>query len=472
MQLPTLVDTNLQPNMATRTVLVIGAGKSTSQLVNYFLKKSNAEQLAIVVGDISLENAQKLVANHPNGKAITLDVFNEKERQEAIQNATIVVSMLPARFHIEVAKDCVKYNKSMITASYISPEMQALDEQVKEKGLVFMNEIGLDPGIDHMSAMQVIDRIRNNGGKMLLFESFTGGLVAPESDTNLWNYKFTWNPRNVVLAGQGGAAEFIQEGTYKYIPYQRLFRRTEFLQVEGYGRFEGYANRNSLKYRSVYGLDDIPTLYRGTLRRVGFSKAWHIFVMMGMTDDSYQLQETETMSYRDFVNLFLPYSPTDSVELKLRHHVKIDQDDLLWDKLIELDIFNPQKKIGLKNATPAQCLQRILEDKWTLAPEDKDMIVMYHKFGYELHGERKQIDATMVSVGSDQVNTAMAKTVGLPVAMATLRILNKQITTPGVQLPITPEVYEPILKEMEEYGITFKEYDVTYLGYNPDNVGG
>ena len=457
--------------MATRTILVIGAGKSTSQLVTYFLDKSQAENLNIIVGDISLQNAQKLIGNHSNGTAIALDVFNTQQRQEAIQNANIVVSMLPARFHIEVAKDCVEFGKSLITASYISQEMQALDEAVKEKGLIFMNEIGLDPGIDHMSAMQVIDRIRDNGGEMLLFESFAGGLVAPESDTNLWNYKFTWNPRNVVLAGQGGAAEFIQEGTYKYIPYQRLFRRTEFLQVEGYGRFEGYANRNSLKYRSVYGLDDIPTLYRGTLRRVGFSKAWHIFVMMGMTDDSYQLQETETMSYRDFINLFLPYSPTDSVELKLRHHVKIDQDDLIWDKLTELDIFNAKKKIGLANATPAQCLQRILEDKWTLAPEDKDMIVMYHKFGFKQDGKRKQIDATMVSVGKDQVNTAMAKTVGLPVAIATLRILNKEITTPGVQLPITREVYEPILKELEDFDITFKEYEVPYLGYNPNNVG-
>ncbi len=458
--------------MSTRTVLVIGAGKSTSQLVNYLLDKSQKENLKIIVGDISLENAQKLVNKHPNGNAISLDVFNEQQRTQAIDNATIVISMLPARFHIEVARDCVKLGKSMVTASYISKEMQALDKEVKEKGLVFMNEIGLDPGIDHMSAMQVLDRIRDNGGKMLLFESFTGGLVAPESDTNLWNYKFTWNPRNVVLAGQGGAAEFIQEGTYKYIPYQRLFRRTEFLEVEGYGRFEGYANRNSLKYRSVYGLDDIPTLYRGTLRRVGFSKAWHIFVMMGMTDDSYNLQETETMSYRDFVNLFLPYSPTDSVELKLRHHVKIDQDDLLWDKLLELDIFNPYKKLGLTNATPAQCLQRILEDKWTLAPNDKDMIVMYHKFGYEINGQRKQIDATMVNIGEDQIETAMARTVGLPVAMATLRILNGEITTPGVQLPISKEVYEPILKELEDYGITFKEYDVPYLSYNPHSTGG
>lgn len=455
-----------------RKILVIGAGKSTSQLVNYLLNKSTTENLHVTVGDISLENAQKLVGAHANGTAIALDVFDKSDRETAIKAATIVISMLPARFHIEVAKDCVTFGKSMVTASYISKEMQEVDEAAKEKGLVFMNEIGLDPGIDHMSAMQVIDRIRDNGGKMILFESFTGGIVAPESDTNLWNYKFTWNPRNVVLAGQGGAAEFIQEGTYKYIPYQRLFRRTEFLEIEGHGRFEGYANRNSLKYRSVYGLDDIPTLYRGTIRRVGFSRAWQLFVLLGMTDDSYKLQETEKMSYRDFVNLFLPYSPTDSVELKLRHYLKIDQDDLLWDKLLELDIFNSEKKLGIKNATPAQALQRILEDKWTLAPEDKDMIVMYHKFGYELNGKRKQIDATMVNIGQDQVETAMARTVGLPVAMATLRILNGDITTPGVQLPINKEVYRPILKELEEYGITFKEYEVDYLGYNPDNVGG
>jgi len=350
--------------------------------------------------------------------------------------------------------------------------MQILDEQVKEKGLVFMNEIGVDPGIDHMSAMQVIDRIRDKGGKLLLFESFTGGLVAPESDTNLWNYKFTWNPRNVVVAGQGGAAEFMQEGRFKYIPYHRLFRRTEFLEVEGYGRFEGLANRNSLKYQSVYGLNDIKTLYRGTLRRVGFSKAWNMFVQLGMTDDTYQMTDSEEMSYRDFVNSFLPYSPTDSVELKTRYSLKIDQDDVMWEKLLELDIFNPNKKIGIKRATPAQALQKILEEKWTLAPDDKDMIVMYHKFGYEINGKTNQIDSTMVLKGDDQTYTAMAKTVGWPLGMATLKILNKEITTPGVQRPITKEVYEPILKELAENGIEFKEKEREYLGYNVDNLGG
>ena len=455
-----------------RKILVIGAGKSTSVLIKYFQDKSASENLHITIGDISVENAQKLAGSHSDSEAIYLDIFDSISRQNAIQKTDIVVSMLPARLHIEVAKDCLRLGKCMVTASYVSKEMQALNEEVRKKGLIFMNEIGVDPGIDHMSAMQVIDRIRNQGGKMILFESFTGGLVAPESDNNLWNYKFTWNPRNVVVAGQGSAAEFIQEGTYKYIPYHKLFRRTEFLEVEGYGRFEAYANRNSLKYKSIYGLDEVLTLYRGTIRRVGFSRAWNIFVQLGMTADDYTITNSEHMSYRDFINSFLAYSPTDSVELKLRHYLKIDQDDIMWDKLLELDIFNPDKKVGISNATPAQILQKILMNKWKLDEEDKDMIVMYHKFGYELEGQSRQIDATMVSIGEDQTYTAMAKTVGLPVAMATLRILNRQITTTGVQIPIHKEVYESILKELEKYGIEFKEKAVEYLGYNPNGVKG
>jgi len=455
-----------------RNILIIGAGRSATSLIQYLLDKSEAEELFITIGDLNIQHAQKFTDGHPNARGILLDVFNEKQRKESVENSDLVISMLPARYHIEVAKDCLEFGKHMVTASYISDEMQMLNAKVKAKGLVFMNEIGLDPGIDHMSAMHVIDRIRDAGGKMLLFESFTGGLVAPESDTNLWHYKFTWNPRNVVLAGQGGAAEFIQEGTYKYIPYHRLFRRTEFLDIEGHGRFEGLANRNSLKYRSIYGLEDILTLYRGTIRRVGFSKAWNMFVQLGMTDDGYKIPNSENLSYRDFVNLFLPYSPTDSVELKMRHSLKIDQDDLMWDKLLELDIFNPKKKIGIKEATPAKALQKILEDKWTLDKDDKDMIVMYHKFGYELNGEKKQIDSHMIIKGDDMDFTAMAKTVGLPVAIAALKILNEEITIPGVQLPITREVYEPILKELENFGITFKEKEEQYLGYNPDKVVG
>lgn len=454
-----------------RKILIIGAGKSSSYLIKYLIDKSDSENLQITIGDINVENASKLLGNKTtNAKVIHLDVFNSESRNKAIQNSDIVVSMLPARMHVDVAKDCITYKKHMVTASYVSDEMQQLNDDAKAKGLIFMNEIGVDPGIDHMSAMQVIDRIRDNGGKMLLFESFTGGLIAPESDDNLWHYKFTWNPRNVVIAGQGGAAKFLQENQFKYIPYHRLFRRTEFLDIDGFGRFEAYANRDSLKYQHSYGLDKIKTLYRGTMRRVGFSKAWHVFVQLGMTDDSYTIDDSENMSYRDFVNAFLPYSPTDSVELKFRHALKIDQDDIVWDKFLELDLFSATKMVGLKKATPAQILQKILMDSWTLDEDDKDMIVMYHKFGYEIKGEKRQIDSTMVVVGEDQTYTAMAKTVGLPVAMATLDILNKKIKTPGVQIPISKEVYTPILEELKNYGVVFNEKKMPYLGYNPLNL--
>ena len=453
-----------------RNILIIGAGKSASTLIQYLLNKSESENLHLTIGDLSLALAQKKTHNHKNAAAISLDIFNEKQRKTEIEKADIVISMLPAHLHIEVAKDCIVYKKHMVTASYISDAMQELDEQAKENNLVFMNEIGLDPGIDHMSAMKVIDEIKEKGGKMILFESFCGGLVAPESDNNLWNYKFTWAPRNVVLAGQGGSAKFIQEGTYKYIPYHKLFRRTEFLEVEDYGRFEGYANRDSLKYRSVYGLDDVLTLYRGTIRKVGFSKAWNMFVQLGMTDDSYKIDNSDTISYREFLNLFLPYHPTDSVEIKTRLYLGIDQDDIMWDKLLELDLFNSNKIVGLFDASPAQILEKILSDKWTLQENDKDMIVMYHKFGYEIDGKQHQIDSKMVCIGDDQTYTAMAKTVGLPVAIATLQILNGKIKTPGVQLPITKEVYEPILKELENFGINFKETEMPYIGYNPDRL--
>ncbi|SDW49461.1 Saccharopine dehydrogenase, NADP-dependent [Lutibacter oricola] len=455
-----------------RNILIIGAGKSSASLIAYLLNKSNSENFTITIGDVNLDAANTIINNHSNANTVLLDIFNDEQREKAINNASVVISMLPARFHLIVAKTCLKLKKHLVTASYVSNEMKLLNKEVISNNLVFMNEIGLDPGIDHMSAMKVIDSIRDNGGEMLLFESFCGGLVAPQCDDNLWNYKFTWNPRNVVLAGQGGTAKFIQEGKYKYIPYQKLFRRTEILNIDGYGKFEAYPNRDSLNYKYEYGLDNISTLYRGTIRRVGFSRAWNIFVQLGMTDDTYTIQNSETISYREFTNLFLAYNPYDSVELKLRHYLKIDQDDIVWEKLLELDIFNSKKIVGLKNATPAQILQKILQDKWTLNKNDKDMIVMQHLFGFEKNGKKQQIESSMVCIGDDQTYTAMAKTVGLPVGIAALKILNGEISSPGVQIPTNKNVYNPILKELEENGIIFKEKMVPYLGYNPEHIGG
>lgn len=447
-----------------QNILLIGAGRSTYSLVEYLKKHAEKEDWRIVIADQSLALAEEKAANHPRLSALEFDVNDEISRVAAISKADLVISMLPAHMHISVATDCIALGKHMVTASYISQEMKALNERAKQAGVVLINEIGVDPGIDHLSAMKVLDEIKEQGGEMKLFESFTGGLIAPESDNNPWHYKFTWNPRNVVLAGSGGAVKFKQEGNYKYIPYHQLFRRTEIIEIEGFGRFEGYANRDSLNYREVYGLNEIPTIYRGTLRRPGFCRAWDVFVKLGMTDDSYRLQDCQEMTYRDFTNLFLAYNPHDSVELKLMHYLNIPQDSEIIDKLKWLGIFE-NTKIGMEKPTPAEVLQKILSDKWQLEKDDKDMIVMYHKFGYELKGELHMIESSMVSIGKNSKDTAMARTVGLPVAIATRHILNGNIKTPGVQIPISKEIYLPMLAELAENDIRFTEKVVPYQGY-------
>ena len=442
-----------------KKILVIGAGRSTSSLTQYLLFNAETENWFITIADQSKDLAIEAANNNKLAKAIAFDVNNEEERNRLIDEHDLIVSMLPAHMHISVAQDCIKYKKHMVTASYVSKEMKSLNQEAKDAEIIIMNEIGVDPGIDHLSAMRVIDQIRNSGGQLEAFETFTGGLVAPESDNNPWNYKFTWNPRNVVLAGQG-VCKFIQNRRYKYIPYHKLFRRTEIIEIEGYGKFEGYANRDSLQYREIYSLEDIPTMYRGTLRRPGFCKAWHYFVKLGVTDDSYIMEDSENMTNRQFINSFLPYNPDDSVELKFKHYFNIRQDDIdMFEKFEWLGIFE-ETKIGLKDATPAQILQSILEKKWKLEPEDKDMIAMWHRFRFKLNGEDKEIHSSMVVKGDDQKYTAMAKTVGLPVAIATKMILNGTISTPGVHVPITKEIYNPILDELENYGINFTEKEV------------
>jgi len=437
---------------------------SSSVLIDYLLRNAEEQNWFVRVGDMNLKNAQDKVKDHERAEAFEFNVTNEIQRLKEISNADLIISMLPAHMHVEVARQCVGLKKHMVTASYVSKEMEELDQDAKDAGVVIMNEIGVDPGIDHMSAMRVIDQIKSKGAKILQFESFTGGLVAPESDNNPWNYKFAWNPRNVVLAGSGGAVKFKQEGRYKYIPYHQLFRRTEIIELPEYGRFEGYANRDSLKYREAYGLKDIPTIYRGTFRKPGFGKAWDVFVKLGATDDSYVIEDSENMTFRQFLNSFLAFNPDDSVELKLMHYLRIEQDSDVMFKLKWLDLFE-EIKIGIPNATPAQVLQHILERKWTMKDTDLDMIVMYHLFGYELNGKNHATESYMVIKGEDRVHTAMAKTVGLPVGIAAKMILNGKISTPGVHVPIKKEIYEPVLVELEEYGIQFIEREAEYKGY-------
>jgi saccharopine dehydrogenase-like NADP-dependent oxidoreductase len=443
-----------------KNILVIGAGLSASSMLRYFTNNAEKYDWYLKVGDQNGDLAKSKVGHCDRAEGFELNGLDPLQRQPLIEWADLVVSMLPARFHIDVAKDCIRFKTNLITPSYVSDEMLALDADAKAAGIIMMNEIGVDPGIDHMSAKKLLDEIEEEGGEMHIFESFTGGLIAPESDDNPWNYKFTWNPRNVVLAGQGSAAKFIQEGQYKYIPYNKLFRRTEVIEIEGYGQFEGYANRDSLKYRDIYGLHDIPTIYRGTLRRKNFSKSWDAFVQIGATDDTYILEGSKDMTKRQFINSFLAYNPTDSVELKLKHYLKIDQDDPIFEKLEWLGIFESTKLDLKEDVSPAAFLQRILEEKWSLKETDKDMIVMWHKFVYRVNGQFKEVNSHMVSIGEDRTYTAMSNTVGLPVAICAKLILEGTIQLKGVQLPLSKEIYLPILEELEEFDIHFKERNI------------
>lgn len=439
-----------------KTILILGAGLSSSSLIRYLLQHAGEYQWKIRVVDQDLELVKQKLAGSPHGEALQFNALDPVERRPEIERADLVISMLPARFHVEVAQDCIDLKKDLITPSYISAEMQELDQKAKDAGILIMNEIGVDPGIDHMSAMKIIHRIQGEGGTFTSFKSFTGGLIAPESDDNPWNYKFTWNPRNVVLAGQGGAACFIRNGEYKYIPYHRLFNRLDHLHVDGYGDFVGYANRDSLSYRKTYGLHNIPTIFRGTLRRPGFCEAWNVFIELGMTDDSYTMELTDTMTPRSFLNAFLPYNPVKSVEEKFREFLREDRMDL-YHRFEWLGLFDKQPIIGLEKASPAQVLQKILVDKLSLNPNDKDMIVMIHEFEYELRGEKGKITSHMVNIGEDPVYTSMSNTVGLPVAICAKMMLTGQITHKGVDLPVQPEIYNPILEELEGLGIRFME---------------
>ncbi len=441
-----------------KNILLFGAGRSASTLIDYLLNLCKKKSWTLAIGDVD----PQIAAQKGNGIARTFkfDVKDEEHLLSEIGKSDLVISMLPARFHQRVANACLQQGKHLVTASYVTPEMRAIDEQVKAKGLVFLNECGLDPGIDHMSAMRVIDQIRANNYKLIGFESFTGGLLAPNTNDNPWQYKFTWNPRNVVMAGQG-YVKFIQQGKYKYIPYQRLFRRTEIVYIPGYGYFEGYANRDSLKYLDVYNLRGIKTLYRGTFRRPGFCKAWDVFVQLGATDDSYKMENVGAMTHREFTNSFLFYNPNDSVELKLAHYLNLEMESEVMHKIKWLGMFS-HEPVGLEEGTPAQILEHILKKKWTLTEEDNDMIVMWHKFNYiDDRGVEQEEHATMVSIGEDPVNTAMSKSVGLPLGIATKLILEGKITTPGVQIPIYKEIYQPILDELKAFGFDFIEEKVT-----------
>ena len=346
-------------------ILIIGAGRSTSSLITYMLQNASVYLWEVCVADLDENLASQKIAGYSQASAIGFNINDAEQRRSVIGKHDLIISMLPAFMHGDVAKDCVELGKHMATASYVSDDIRALNDEAVKKGLLLLNECGLDPGIDHASAIKIIDEIKNKGGEIVSFKSYCGGLVAPESNDNPWGYKFSWNPRNVVVAGQG-TTQYLKNGQIKYVPYNRLFKDTEVLEIEGYGKLDAYPNRDSLAYIDVYGLKDIKTMIRGTLRQFGYCKAWHVFVKLGLTDDTTKIKHADYLTYKTLLDAFLP-DTKGLVKEKLK---TLFQDE--WDAEIEymldyLEVFS-DKKINLKEGTPAQLLQALLEEKWLLKP--------------------------------------------------------------------------------------------------------
>lgn len=436
-------------------VLIIGAGRSATSLINYMLEEAKSRSWLITVADYNLDLAKAKINGSYKGKAVQLDIQDEVARQSLIQENAIVISMLPAHMHLVVAKDCLKFEKHMITASYITDEIKGMHSAFQEKGILFMGEMGLDPGIDHMSAIKKIHEIKAQGGKITSFRSYTGGIIAEDSDDNPWHYKFTWNPRNVVLAGQS-TAKYLVDGKFTYEPYRRLFKDAPIVEVKELGNFEMYPNRDSLDYQEVYGLQSTPNLLRGTLRRPGFCNAWNALISIGLTADTYSIDDSKTLSYHDWVEAYVRNHPGNNIQEKVANFLEIEKNHRIMKQLEWLDLFSDQI-IDIEKATPAQILQKLLMQKWTLKPEDKDLIVMQHEFEYTLEGVQDQLFSTMFMEGKNATHTAMSKLVGLPIGIFTKLMLLQKVSLTGVHIPVIKSVYEEVLKELEKFGVKFKE---------------
>lgn len=437
-------------------ILILGAGRSATALINYLLDQACKHKWYVTVADSDLAAARKKVGDHPCGRAIWLDVNNLEDRKATVAKADVVISLLPPFLHTLIAEDCLLLSKHLLTASYVSQGFYAKADEVREKALIFMGELGLDPGLDHMSAMERLNDIRDKGGVLTAFRSYTGGLVAPESDDNPWHYKISWNPRNVVLAGQG-TAQYLKNNKYKFVPYHRLFSQAEPIEIQGMGTWEVYANRDSLLYRSSYGLDDIPQLIRGTIRHTGFSRAWDALIKIGYTNADFPILNSEDLSYYQLTEAFLGNN-TRAQTLKgcIANLIGEDINSEVISKLEWLGIFS-RKKIGMKDATPAKILENLLLEKWPLKADDKDMVIMQHEFEYTQNDKKYKLTSTLVMEGEDGENTAMAKLVGLPLGITAKMVMAGKLTTPGVNIPVLKEVYMLVLGELEKMGIKFQD---------------
>jgi len=414
-----------------------------------------SKNFIIQISDFDSENLKFFTKKYPKIITQIFDVNDKKQREKIVINQSIVISMLPAKYHFLIAIECLKSNINLVTASYISDELMKLNYEVKKKNLLFLNEVGLDPGLDHMSALKLIKEIKNDNGKIKSFKSHCGGLIHPKYDNNPWNYKFTWNPRNVVLAAKG-QAKFLRNNKIIQVNYPDVFNQTEKINIDQLGDFDSYANRDSLKYIKLYGLDEIDTMFRGTLRRKGFCESWEIIALLGLTDDEVYLN-TFNKSYKDLI-LSQLFNKDNVIDLKKEIELKVSRkiSEETYNKLLWTELFTCNRKLKNEKMTLAQVVESLLVKKWNFEEKDKDMIVMQHDFEYKKNNRLLNKKSTLVVYG-DENFSAMSKTVGLPLAIATKLILENKINYYGVKIPDISMIYEPILRELEDYKINFNE---------------
>ena len=420
-----------------KTILLIGAGKSATVLIDYLLAEAETSNWKFIIADSDRDLIFTKTNNSPFAEAVQLDVTNEEQRSKLIERAHVVISMMPPALHFLVAKDCVEYRKHLLTASYLDDKMKSLQDEINDRKLLFLCEMGLDPGIDHMSAIRIIDSIKAQGGKITSFKSHCGGLVAPESDDNPWHYKISWNPRNIVMAGQSGAV-YKQDNVIKSISYRNLFDASNKIALEGLEYLAFYPNRDSLSYIPTYKLPDTATFIRTTLRHVDFFRGWNAIVHAGLTNET-EVLDTRDLTFKNWAAPVLPFVNEGNKAM-----------------LSFLGLFD-EILVPATARTPADILQYLVETKLAMHPADKDMIVMLHEFEYVLNGENKSIKSCLIVKGEDIMRTAMAKTVGLPLGIAAKLILNGTIKLKGLHIPTVKDIYEPVLLELEKAGVVFTE---------------
>jgi saccharopine dehydrogenase-like NADP-dependent oxidoreductase len=420
-----------------KRIVVFGAGKSATCLIDYLTRICSEKNWFLTIGDANADALRKKLMKTSAVNPVQVNVENSDERNALIQKADIVISLLPPFLHILIARDCVMNAKNLLTASYVDDEIRKLTGQLEDKKLFFLCEMGLDPGIDHMSAMQIIHRIQAAGGKITVFRSHTGGLVAPESDDNPWHYKISWNPANVVKAGSGGAI-FLESGEIKKVDYKDLFENTGLVEIKPLGNFAWYPNRDSLAYIPVYGLESAHSFIRTTLRHPVYCAGWKNIVRAGLTDDEFSIPSSiRTMA--DWSKPLLPF--VDASNKYLYDQLGLFENELLPGGAL----------------TSAKILQSQLESKWMMKETDKDMILMLHEFEYELNNHKHFLRSSLVVKGENAVRTAMAKTVGMPLGIAAKLILENKMPLYGLHIPIIREIYEPVLDELAMEGIRFRE---------------